>query len=103
MAALDGAWAPTPWPGSACCYRAALALLLACGPPGPLRTASGCPATGSEQYALVFEHTGGLVSGTMHHLVEGRQTGQWGFAGTRTGAGELELSWGREQLDDRHA
>ncbi len=71
----------------------ALALLFACGPRG-LSHGVWLSGDGDEQYALVFEHTGGLLSGSMHHLVEGRQADQWRFVGTRTGAGELELSWG---------
>jgi CubicO group peptidase (beta-lactamase class C family) len=72
-----------------------LALLLACGPPG-LSRGVWLSVDGEESYALTFEHTGGLVSGTLHHLVEGKQVGQWGFAGTRTAAGELRLSWGAD-------
>jgi CubicO group peptidase (beta-lactamase class C family) len=49
---------------------------------------------GSEQYVLSFERARGLVSGTMHHLIEGKQVRQWSFAGTRKRSSELELSWG---------
>ncbi len=69
-----------------------LGLLLACGPRG-LSRGVWLSDDGTEQYALVFEHTAGLVSGTMHHLIGGRQERQWGFAGTRAKSGELELSW----------
>jgi CubicO group peptidase (beta-lactamase class C family) len=56
---------------------------------------NGDPFTGNtEQYVLAFEHTRGFISGTMHHLISGKQVRQWGFAGTRKGSGELELSWG---------
>jgi len=70
-----------------------LALLLGCGPPG-LSRGVWLSVDGPEQYALTFDLTGGLVSGTMHHLLEGKKVAQWGFAGTRTRTGELELSWG---------
>ncbi len=72
---------------------AGLALLLACGPPD-LSSGVWLSDDGTEQYVLAFEHTGGLLSGTMHHLIAGRKVHQWGFAGTRTRSGELELSWG---------
>jgi CubicO group peptidase (beta-lactamase class C family) len=53
---------------------------------------------GPERYALKFEHTGGLLSGTMHQFQQGKQVVQWGFAGTRKGAHDLELSWGRNNI-----
>jgi CubicO group peptidase (beta-lactamase class C family) len=73
---------------------AALTLTRTCGPPSLSRGVWLTHAP--EQYALVFEHTGGLVSGTMHHLRDGKQVLQWGFAGTRTRGGELELRWGND-------
>ena len=69
-----------------------LALLLGCGPPG-LSRGVWLSADGPEQWALTFEHTGGLISGTMHLLREGKQVAQWGFAGTRQEADGLELTW----------
>lgn len=71
----------------------ALSVLIGCGPPGLSRgvwLAAGEP----DQYAIEFEHAGGLVSGTMHLLREGKQVLQWGVAGTRKGRNGLELSWG---------
>ena len=73
---------------------AGLALVPACGPPG-LSDGVWVADDGDEQYALVFERTAGLISGSMHHLVGGKRYRQWGFAGTRARAGGLELSWGR--------
>ncbi len=72
---------------------AGLATLLACGPPR-LSPGVWLADDGTQQYVLAFERTAGLVSGTMHHLVAGKQVRMWGFAGTLTRAGSLNLSWG---------
>jgi CubicO group peptidase (beta-lactamase class C family) len=72
-----------------------LALLLACGPPGLSRGVWLSSANGN-RYALVFEHSAGLVSGTMGQLHDGKQVVQWGFAGTWKRTGELEIAWGND-------
>ena len=70
-----------------------LLLLPGCGPPG-LARGVWVAEKGPERYVLTFEHAVGLYSGSMHHIRDGRQVRQWGFAGTRTGESKLELSWG---------
>jgi CubicO group peptidase (beta-lactamase class C family) len=69
-----------------------VAVLLGCGPPG-LASGVWLSAEGPERWALTFKHAGGLISGTMHLLRDGKEVAQWGFAGTRRGADGLELNW----------
>jgi CubicO group peptidase (beta-lactamase class C family) len=71
----------------------ALFAALGCGPPD-LSEGIWLSANGQESYALRFEHAGSLISGTMHHLRDGKQLAQWSFAGTWRGEDGLALSWG---------
>ena len=72
---------------------AAMTLWLVNRPPGLTRDV-WLSEEDSVRFVLDFEHTGGLISGSMHELRENRQVVQWGFVGTRKSTGELELNWG---------